>query len=162
MAWDTTDPYLYKPLSPFANSIMALHLVGGTFMMMAGPIQFLKVIRRNWMWLHRWIGRFYIVAALMASGFATCFALVYKSSRCNFHEDMSNFILGGCTFVSAIQTYRHVAIKRDIERHQLWAWRLYASVLGAPMPTHRSHVSVGDAIDWVERYYVYRKCHVLH
>lgn len=130
--WDLTDPNLYKKNSTFANRVMVLHLIGGTFLMIAGPIQFLSYVRRHYMVVHKWIGRLYVMAALMASGFGLLFTAMYKSSRCNIHEDISNFILGGCSFVSAIQTFRYAAVQRDITRHQLWAWRLYGSILGAP------------------------------
>jgi len=132
-AWDRSDPNLYRPTYPAANRVMIAHLIGGVFLMFAGPIQFLASIRRHYMNYHRWIGRVYLVAAVVASGGGTLWTLIWRTSRCNVHEDVGNFILGSTVFVSAVQTYWHVRITKRIDLHQLWAWRLYACILGAPL-----------------------------
>ena len=134
-AWDRTDPNLYRPSHRLANRVMVTHLVGGVFLMTAGPFQLLKCIRQRWMWLHRWVGRIYIFAAVLASSCAVIWTLVWRTSRCNIHEDIGNVIFGLAVFVSAVQTFRYIAFEgtRNVEWHKLWAWRLYACVLGAPL-----------------------------
>ena len=103
--------------------------------MAAGPFQLLKCIRQRWMWLHRWVGRVYIFAAVMASSCGVIWTMVWRTSRCNIHEDIGNVIFGVAVFVSAVQTFRYIAFEgtRHVEWHKLWAWRLYACVLGAPL-----------------------------
>jgi len=132
-AWDRSDPNLYRRKNNLANRLMVAHLLAGICLMFGGPVQFLPSIRRNRIHVHRWIGRFYIAAAVVASGCATVWTLIWHTSRCNVHEDIGNLILGTSVFVTAVQTYWNVKIYRRIDLHQLWAWRLYACILGAPL-----------------------------
>ncbi len=136
--WDQTDYRLYRGESA-ANVIMAGHMIGGVFLMLVGPFQFLAVVRRtNTIW-HRWIGRLYLGAALLSSISATIWTLVWRTSRCNIHEDLGNMILGFAVFLCTLQTFRYIRA-RQIQLHRLWAWRLYACVLGAPL--YRLYVAI--------------------
>lgn len=143
-AWDRSDANLYRSKIPVANRIMVAHLIGGVFLMIAGPIQLIASIRRKHRNMHRWIGRVYIVSALISSACATIWTVMWRTSRCNRHEDVGNLILGISVFVSAIQTYRHAAITKQISSHQLWAWRLYACIFGAPL--YRFYAAIYGAL----------------
>lgn len=131
-AWDMTDKHLYRPDDTRANKFMALHMIGGVILMLLGPVQFLKYVRCHYMYLHRCLGRIYIAAALLASIFASLWVIFWKTSRCNIHEDAGNLILGTSVAICASQTYRYARLKMR-ENHELWAWRLFACVLGAPL-----------------------------
>lgn len=48
---------------------MAIHWVGGTTVLLVGPLQLIPCIRANQPALHRWLGR-----AFMMATFATCAA----------------------------------------------------------------------------------------
>ena len=80
--------------------------------------------------MHKWVGRFYIVAAFLASTCATAFCIVYSNGRGNKHEDIGNVILGVSAFTCALQSYVHIKAK-NIEQHKIWSWRLYSVILGA-------------------------------
>ena len=129
--WDETDPGLYRKQQPVANYLILFHFLGGIFLMLIGPIQLISTIRQRFLLFHRWTGRVYILASIMASGCATLFVLMYGTSRGNVHENVGNVIFGSAAFLCAIQSYRHAAITKKIECHKLWSWRLYAVIFGA-------------------------------
>ena len=87
-SWEATDPGLYRTGRPWANGLMLAHLIGGSFLMLAGPIQLLPTMRRRFLAAHRWIGRFYIGAAMVTSACATMFCLVFGNARHNVHENI--------------------------------------------------------------------------
>ena len=129
--WNKTDPGLYRDKTPFANVIMIVHLTCGVYLMTVGPIQLIPHIRRKYLDLHRWTGRIYIGAVLLLTTCTTIFVLRYRTSRDWIHEDIGNVIFGSAGFYSALQSYKYVAISKDIMRHKLWSWRLFAVIFGA-------------------------------
>lgn len=133
LRWDNTNPGLYRPDNTPANYLMLIHQCGGAFLMTAGPIQLIPSIRRRFIRLHRWTGRVYIAASLIASGCATVFVLLYRTSRLWIHEDIGNFLFGVAAFGSALQSYRYIAITKDIPKHKLWSWRLFGVIFGAAL-----------------------------
>lgn len=137
--WDSTDPGLYRRGCTMPNILMVIHLTGGVYLMFAGPIQLIPSIRNRNINLHRWVGRFYILAAVTASAFALSFCLTYSNGRDNPHENAGNVILGISAFTCAIQSYRYIK-KNNIEEHKIWSYRLYAVVLGALL--YRLYVAI--------------------
>ena len=98
--------------------------------MAAGPIQLIPSIRKQFINLHRWIGRFYIIAAILTSTFAVSFCLTFSNDRGNPHENAGNAIMGIAVFICAVQSFKTIK-KKKIEDHKLWSYRLYGGVLGA-------------------------------
>ena len=67
IGWDLSDPNLYRPNSPRGNLLMVIHLIFGTILMVLGPIQLIPSVRRNYLNLHRLMGRLYIVSTITAA-----------------------------------------------------------------------------------------------
>jgi len=137
--WNDTDPGLYRRGCKLPNIVMVTHLTGGVYLMFAGPIQLIPSIRTEHINLHRWIGRFYIIAAVTASAFAVSFCVTYGNGRGNPHETAGNFIMGISAFICAVQSYRKVKMG-SIEEHKIWSYRLYAVILGALL--YRLYVAI--------------------
>ena len=160
--WDKTDPGLYRTStsSGVANSLMLVHLLCGIYLMFVGPIQLVPWIRQNYLNAHRWIGRIYILTALIASSCATTWVLVYHTSRYWIHEDIGNITFGIAAFISSIQSYRHIRLsvsitatsstststtnnkeieyytknrEKYIQLHKLWSFRLFGVIFGAAL-----------------------------
>lgn len=130
-SWELSDMHLYRPERPTANAIMSLHMFTGIFLMMAGPTQLIPFLRKHHIRFHRWIGRIYIVCALITASMAVTFVLLYRTSRCDIYEDVGNVIFGSAMILSAIQSYRHVRYTHDLQAHQWWSYRLFAVALAA-------------------------------
>ena len=128
--WDLSDLHLYRPEQPLANVLMTTHMLGGSWLMLAGPIQLIPSIRRNYLSFHRWTGRVYIVASLVTATSIIFFVLLYRTSRRDIYEDVGNVLLGCAMLVCAVQSYRHVRAKQ-VEQHKWWSYRLFALVLAA-------------------------------
>jgi hypothetical protein len=139
--WDLSDRHLYRGAEqPVANGLMVAHMAAGSLLMLAGPVQLLPFMRRHYLWLHRWIGRVYLVAAVTAASLATLFVLLYRTSRFDIYEDVGNVMFGVAMLTCAGQSYRHVKFTKNIEAHQWWSYRLFAVVLGTVL--YRLYVTV--------------------
>ena len=153
--WDKTDPGLYRTStttsSGTANSLMLVHLICGIYLMFVGPIQLVPWIRQNYLNVHRWIGRIYILTALIASSCATTWVIVFHTSRFWIHEDVGNITFGIAAFISSIQSYRYIRLsvsitatsststdytknrEKYIQLHKLWSFRLFGVIFGAAL-----------------------------
>ena len=101
-SWDLTDPGLYRSKKPMANYLMVFHLVGGAILMIAGPFQLIYDVRkRNWLNVHRYVGRLYIVSALITSMGGTLFVIRYGSARNSLLENVANLKFGVSMMISA-------------------------------------------------------------
>ncbi|CAB9498784.1 Predicted membrane protein (DUF2306) [Seminavis robusta] len=136
--WEQTDPGLYRSgKTSTANGLMVVHMMGGIFLMLAGPIQLIPWMRKNKrLQYHRWIGRVYLLAALTASCGATTFVLLFRTSRLWIHEDIQNVLFGLAVIACSLQSYRYIAIpsQKDIQLHKFWSWSLVGFIFtGAPL-----------------------------
>jgi uncharacterized membrane protein len=132
MRYLTLDPKYFFPRQRevySAHSVgLFLHVLGGVTALFLGPFQFISRMRTgNWRWIHRQIGRVYLVAVLVAGlgglylgtmayggwlnqvGF-TCFAVAWLTT--------------GVAAYSAVRA-------RDFESHRRWMIRNYAGTFGA-------------------------------
>mmetsp|Transcript_18559 Transcript_18559/g.38687 ORF Transcript_18559/g.38687 Transcript_18559/m.38687 type:complete len:93 (-) Transcript_18559:307-585(-) len=91
---------------------MLLHFLAGIVLMTVGPIQLIPSFRRQFLGSHRFIGRIYIMAAMMASVCANLLVVIYGTSRGNWFEDAGNVVFGVLMFSCACQSYRHAAITK--------------------------------------------------
>ena len=120
----THEAYVLRPhdpewahLAPF-RWWLAPHVVGGAIALCLAPLQFSTTLRRRNPALHRWLGRVYMTAALIASALS-----VYIVAR---FEVMANWwamgtmgALWGITTAFAWLAARN----RDYRQHQLWVGR---------------------------------------
>ena len=129
--WDLSDRGLYRPdQSCWANRLMVTHMAGGVVLMTVGPWQPVPWVRRQYLNVHRNVGRLYIWAALVTSVSVTTFVLFFRTSRKDIWEDMGNVLLGILMMTCAVHSYRNVR-KGNIEQHKWWSYRLYALVWAA-------------------------------
>ena len=117
------------PQYPVASWAISIHFIGAAYMSMAGAFQLVKYIRKTMPILHRWVGRFYILASLIASIGGNCFIL-FKGSYGGRQADYAFLTYGIIFLLSGVMTYVY-ARKKDYQLHKLWAWRLYSLSLAA-------------------------------
>ena len=98
-------------------------------MSIAGAVQLVKYIRKTYPQWHRWIGRFYIIASLIASTGGTLFCLT-KGSYGGKQADYAFVTYGIIFWISGVKCYYH-ATRKQFHWHKLWAWRLYSLSLAA-------------------------------
>jgi hypothetical protein len=129
IAWNRDLPRLYEPHMPFATSGIGIHFVGGTILLLLGPLQFVRVIRDRAPAVHRWIGRLYATAALLA-GIGGLAFIALKGTIGGTPMNIGFALYGALMVLAAIMTPLY-AWRRQYVAHRAWAIRLFALVIGS-------------------------------
>ncbi|GGB83974.1 DUF2306 domain-containing protein [Dyadobacter sediminis] len=127
--WNKVLPGLYNRNSLAATSGIGFHFAAGGIILVLGSIQLIEKVRLRFPAVHRWIGRIYIVASLLAAAGGIAF-IVLKGTIGGTAMDIGFGLYGALMFVAAIQTFRYAVTKR-LELHRAWALRLYALAIGS-------------------------------
>ena len=111
-----------------ANLGIGLHFVMGVVLVLAWPILLSARIRARHRAVHRWTGRIYVGAALLAGLGGMSFILGHGAYLPE--ASVAFAIWGGVMMASAVMAFVHARAKR-FDRHRAWAIRLFAMVLGS-------------------------------
>jgi uncharacterized membrane protein len=100
-----------------------LHILPGLLFMVLGPLQFVRRIRSRHLWLHRLVGRVYVVASVVigVTGFVMGFTLAISGA--NEATAITLFSLLFLFFL--LKGFLH-ARRREIARHREWMIRAYS------------------------------------
>jgi len=120
----THEAYVLRPhdpewahLAPF-RWWLAPHVLGGAIALLLAPLQFSSTLRGRYPAVHRWLGRTYMTAAIIASSLS-----VYIVVR---FEVMANWwamgTMGGLWLITTVLAWL-AARNRDFRQHQLWVGR---------------------------------------
>ena len=127
--WNDMLPDIYSRGASAATTGIGVHFAMGGIILVLGSIQLIDGIRIKYPAVHRWIGRIYIVACLLAAIGGTVFIFA-KGTIGGTVMDIGFALYGALMFVCAIETYRHAVAGRT-ETHRAWALRLYALAIGS-------------------------------
>jgi hypothetical protein len=130
--WNTLLPSLYRKDRPLATLGIGAHFLGGAIAIMLGAIQLVGPIRKHYPSFHRWTGRLYLICSILTA----LGGLLYISiTGCIGGKtmDVAFSLCALLTLVSSGQAYRHAAITKRYDQHQLWAWRLYSLMIASWM-----------------------------
>ncbi len=127
--WNQNLPGLYEPHSPGATSGLGVHFLAGGVILILGCIQLIGRVRSRWPALHRWLGRIYVSAALLAGLGGLTFILVVGTIGGPM-MDVGFGLYGALMVVAAVQAYRY-ARARSLNLHRAWALRLFALAIGS-------------------------------
>jgi hypothetical protein len=127
--WNEMLPGLYDPGSPASTAGIGAHFVAGGVILALGSIQFISAIRARLPAAHRWVGRVYVSAAILAGVGGLSFIAI----RGTIGGPVMNLgfgIYGVLTVLCAIQAIRY-ARARQFDAHRVWALRLFALAIGS-------------------------------
>lgn len=127
--WNNILPGLYNQKSAGATTGIGLHFAMGGVILLLGSIQLIGSVRDRFPTVHRWIGRVYIIASILAAIGGLVF-IIFQGTIGGLVMDIGFGLYGVLMFIAAIETYRHAAAKR-MDRHRAWALRLYALAIGS-------------------------------
>ena len=127
--WNHDLPRLHDPQNPLATTGIGLHFAAGTILLLLGPVQLIASVRQRVPRLHRWIGRFYASAALLAGLGGLAFILL-QGTIGGPAMNAGFCLYGALTVMAAFETVRHARARR-FELHRGWAIRLFALVIGS-------------------------------
>lgn len=135
-AWDRSTPGMFHKERWDSNWLgMGIHFVGGAYMMLFGPLQFVKAIRRNqnWMPLHRWNGRLTVLGSILTAVGGMYYTAAVGTTFVRISGRQANWttmVFGLCMLICGFQTYRHAAWTKKIDQHKLWAYRVAGLCFG--------------------------------
>lgn len=105
---------------------IGMHYFMGAVLVLAWPILFSSHIRARHRRVHRWTGRVYVSAGLLAGIGGMSFILAHDGGA----PHIAFAIWGSVMMLSAALAYVHARAKR-FDLHRAWAIRLFAMVLGS-------------------------------
>lgn len=127
--WNETLPGLYDKEKGAATVGIGIHFAAGGIILILGCIQLIESIRDKFPALHRWLGRVYILASVLAAIGGLVFIFV-KGTIGGLIMDIGFAGYGVLMFVTAVQAYRH-AVAGRLELHRAWALRLFALAIAS-------------------------------
>ncbi|MFZ5623261.1 MAG: DUF2306 domain-containing protein [Gemmatimonadota bacterium] len=127
--WNRVLPRLYEPDTPVATAGIGLHFAAGGIILVLGSLQLTGAIRAHYPALHRWIGRVYVTAALLA-GLGGLAFIAAKGTIGGTVMDIGFSLYGVLTVLASVQTFRHAQARR-LDMHRAWALRLFALAIGS-------------------------------
>ncbi|PKQ44260.1 DUF2306 domain-containing protein [Confluentibacter flavum] len=99
------------------------HISGGIIALVIGPFQFWKTFRNKYLIVHRWMGKTYLIAILMATISSTYLAWT-SGIRINFSWALSLQVLAFAWFTTVTMAYISIRRKR-VQQHKEWMIRSY-------------------------------------
>jgi len=117
----------YSTLPEFFHAVLYVHIGGACLALLLGPLQFATALRARFTRVHRWTGRVYIAAVLVAGTAGLILAPVSEAGFVGF------FGFGGLAviwLVSAVAAYR-TARAGDFRAHRAWMIRNFAMTYAA-------------------------------
>jgi len=126
--WNEVVPKGWVPEHAAGNLVLAGHLLFAALVFASGGLQLVAAVRRRAPRLHRWNGRFYVVAAmtLALSGAVLVAAGQSPGDPTQTAGTMLNVV---AMLAFAIMAWRD-ALARRFEQHRRWALRLLLAVAG--------------------------------
>ena len=117
----------YSTLPEFFHAVLYVHIGGACLALLLGPLQFATALRARFTRVHRWTGRVYIAAVLVAGTAGLILAPVSEAGFVGF------FGFGGLAviwLVSAVAAYR-TARAGDFRAHRAWMIHNFAMTYAA-------------------------------
>ena len=127
--WNKMLPRLYEQSTTAATTGIGLHFAMGGVILVLGSIQLMEGVRTRFPAWHRWIGRVYVTACLLAAVGGLVF-IGMKGTIGGVVMNIGFGLYGMLMFVAAIATYRY-AVGGKLAKHRAWALRLYALAIGS-------------------------------
>jgi hypothetical protein len=127
--WNETLPRLYEPDAMVATIGMGAHFITGAILLLLGPIQLIRAVRESMPRLHRWLGRLYVAAALIA-GLGGLVFIAVNGTVGGTPMNVGFGLYGALVVVAAVEAIRHARARR-FDEHRAWAIRLFALVVGS-------------------------------
>ena len=119
----------FVPGDSIGNGALAVHLAMAALVTFAGLLQLTPQIRAHFPAFHRWVGRSYMVIAVLASTSALYLSVVRGGTPGGFLQHATIDLDAVLILVFAAQALRY-ALARNFVVHRRWAIRLFLAVSG--------------------------------
>jgi hypothetical protein len=122
-----SGPPMEAPSQWIASLGIGMHFFMGAILVLAWPILFSSRIRARHRLVHRWTGRVYVTAGLLAGIGGLSFILARRDGG---GPHVAFAIWGTVMMLSSVMAFIHARARR-FDLHRAWAIRLFAMVLGS-------------------------------
>jgi len=127
--WNRGLEGLHGPGTPLATTGIAVHFAAGGILLLLGPVQLIPALRAQYPAAHRWTGRAYALAALLAGTGGLAF-IATRGTIGGRAMDLGFGLYGVLMVVAAVETVRNAVLGR-LAAHRAWALRLFALAIGS-------------------------------
>lgn len=127
--WNDNLTGLYEKGNVGALLAMSAHLATGAIILLLGPVQLIGSVRRRWPALHRWLGRVYVLTALIA-GIGGLGFILFRGTIGGGPMNVGFGLYGALMILASMETWRHARAGR-YQVHRAWAIRLFALAIGS-------------------------------
>lgn len=128
-AWNKTVPHGYVPGETLGNGVLAAHLLFAALITTAGTLQLMPSIRSRFPKVHRWVGRSYMIAALIMAVSGLYLVLSGRRVVGDLSQHLAIDLNAVLILLCAGMAWR-LAVKHDFASHRAWALRLFLVVNG--------------------------------
>jgi len=126
--WNKVMPHGLVPGDSVGNSVLASHLLFTVAVLLGGALQLLPALRRAAPRVHHWVGRGYILSAIVLS--LSGLYMVWTSGEPARFGQHLGISLNALLILAFAGLALRAAMARCIDEHRRWALRLYLAVLG--------------------------------
>lgn len=121
--WNRVLPKGYIAGDWKGNLLVGIHVILAAIMVIGGPLQLMPFIRNRFKTFHRWLGRTYVITAIIVSSVGFIMGWTRGSVGDTFMH-VSNSIQAIYIVVFAILSIKY-AQKRQFDKHRNWTLRLF-------------------------------------
>ncbi len=126
--WNRVLPKGYIPGDWIGNLSVAIHVLLGGIVIVGGPLQFVPIIQKRYKQLHRWLGRFYVVAAIIIGVMGLVMVWIRGSVGDRFMH-ISISVSAIYLILFAVLTIKN-AMAKQFKTHRKMALRLFMMANG--------------------------------
>jgi uncharacterized membrane protein len=121
--WNTVLPKGYVAGDWKGNLLVGIHVILAAIMIIGGPLQFIPQIRERFRTFHRWLGKTYVVTAMIVSSVG--FIMVWtRGTVGDTFMHVTNSMQTFYIIIFAILAV-NFARKRQFAKHRNWTLRLF-------------------------------------
>lgn len=126
--WNTVMTHGHVVGDPAGNAATGIHLSGAAIIMLSGALQLVPRLRARAPAFHRWNGRIYLAAAVVAS-LTGIYMIWWRGAVGDLVQHLGTSINGMLALACAGMALQRIRV-RDIAAHRRWALRLFLCVSG--------------------------------
>lgn len=127
--WNKILPGLYDAHEHSATIGIGLHFLAGGIILILGCVQMMEAVRVTYPFIHRYVGRLYVVSSLLVAVGGLYFIMM-KGTVGGWVMDVGFGLYGVLMGAAAFMTVRYARSKM-YELHRAYAIRLFALALGS-------------------------------
>lgn len=126
--WNRSMPRGYVPGDHAGNAAIMTHVLLAVVIMLAGALQLTPALRRRMPYLHRWLGRAYILSLVLTS-ITGLYMVWFRHGVGGFSQHLAISLNALIIVTCGVSVWR-TARARDFVAHRRWALRTYMAANG--------------------------------